>query len=182
MGIDQCLKCTYGPNDVSDMVDLEELNEPELLWNIKRRYDNDLIFTLCGPTLLIINPYRKIEALLTDSVLHEYQALVFSEALEYKSQVPHVFGLAGFSLWQLFENGRNQSIVISGESGAGKTENTKYCLKFLASLGKNLKEVSQKKLSNFGLSKSIHHAMKRSSLNDKLSGIEDRVDWLLHRS
>jgi myosin heavy subunit len=52
---------------------------------------------------------------------------------------PHIFSLAAFCLWQLFDNMRNQSIVISGESGAGKTENTKYCLKFLASLGKNMK-------------------------------------------
>lgn len=64
---------------------------------------------------------------------------VFSESLEYKSQLPHIYGLAGFCLWQLFDNNRNQSIVISGESGAGKTENTKFCLNFLASLGKNLR-------------------------------------------
>ena len=45
------------------MVDLEELNEPELLYNLKRRYFRDHIFTYCGPTLVIINPYAFIEEL-----------------------------------------------------------------------------------------------------------------------
>lgn len=70
VGLERCLKCTYGEADVSDMVDLEELNEPELLWNIKRRYVNDEIFTLCGPTLVIINPYRLIEKLITNEKLY----------------------------------------------------------------------------------------------------------------
>ena len=135
------LKLTYGPNDVADMVDLEELNEPELLFNTKRRYVADQIFTYCGPTLVIINPYAKIDKLFNDATLQEYQTMVFTDNLEYKSLPPHVFALAAFCLWQLFDNERSQSIVISGESGAGKTENTKYCLKFLASLGKNMKEL-----------------------------------------
>lgn len=64
---EDCQKLTYGACDVADMVDLEELNEPELLFNLKRRYINDLIFTYCGilaydsgPTLVIINPYAFI--------------------------------------------------------------------------------------------------------------------------
>lgn len=91
---------------------------------------------------MIINPYAYIEKLFNESVLQEYQSMVFTDNLEYKSLSPHVFGLAAFCLWQLFDNERSQSIVISGESGAGKTENTKYCLKFLASLGRNMKDLS----------------------------------------
>ena len=74
-----------------------------------------------GPTLVIINPYATIEKLFNDSILQEYQAMVFTDNLEYKSLPPHVFALAAFCLWQLFDNERSQSIVISGESGAGKT-------------------------------------------------------------
>ena len=53
MAYDDCQKLTYGPADVADMVDLEELNEPELLYNLKRRYVNDLIFTYCGTFVCI---------------------------------------------------------------------------------------------------------------------------------
>jgi myosin-5 len=74
-----------------------------------------------GPTLLIINPYTKIERLFNDTILQEYQSHVFSDTLEYKTLAPHIFALTAFCLWQLFDNERNQSIVISGESGAGKT-------------------------------------------------------------
>lgn len=49
--IQNVLKLTYGPNDVADMVDLEELNEPELLYNTKRRYLADQIFTYCGTVI-----------------------------------------------------------------------------------------------------------------------------------
>lgn len=170
--LDNCFKLTYGATDVSDMVDLEELNEPELLFNIKRRYLNDTIFTYCGPTLLIINPYCKIERLFTEQILLDYQMLVFSESLEYKSQAPHIYGLAGFCLWQLFDNSRNQSIVISGESGAGKTENTKFCLSFLASLGRNIKDMSQKK-GSFVMPRGLDKVFKK--ISSKLTGIEDRV-------
>lgn len=131
-----------------------------------------MIFTYCGPTLLIINPYCKIERLFNEQMLNDYQTLVFSESLEYKSQAPHIYGLAGFCLWQLFDNCRNQSIVISGESGAGKTENTKYCLNFLASLGRNMKEQWQKKGSAF-MPRGIDKIFKK--ISSKLTGIEDRV-------
>lgn len=67
-----------------------------------------------GPTLVIINPYIFIEKLFNDTQLQDYQTMVFTDNLEYKSMQPHIFGLAAFCLWQLFDNERNQSIVISG--------------------------------------------------------------------
>ena len=73
-----------------------------------------MIFTYCGPTLVIVNPYASIEKLFNDTTLIEYQTFVFTDTLEYKNLPPHIFGLAAFCLWQLFENERNQSIVISG--------------------------------------------------------------------
>lgn len=132
---------------------------------------------------MIINPYAFIEKLFNDTILQEYQTMVFTDNLEYKSLAPHVFALAAFCLWQLFDNERNQSIVISGESGAGKTENTKYCLKFLASLGKNMKELvsdpSQKSLDpsknkkiNYQNMRTAEKAIKKGS---KVFGIEEKI-------
>jgi len=80
-----------------------------------------MIFTFCGrwiydtgPTLVIINPYMMIDKLFNDQLLIEYQAFVFLDNLEYKTLPPHIFSLTAFCLWQLFDNMRNQSIVISG--------------------------------------------------------------------
>ena len=126
--------------------------------------------------MLIINPYIYIDELFNKTIMQEFQTLAFTDTLEYKNLKPHVFGLAAFCLWQLFDNERNQSIVISGESGAGKTENTKYCLKFLASLGKNIKEFvmdkSAKKLNSYSY-RNAEKAVKKSTVN--AFGIEDRI-------
>ena len=123
---------------------------------------------------MIINPYTYIEELFNEKVLYEYQTYAFMDSLEYKNLYPHVYGLAAFCLWQLFENSRNQSIVISGESGAGKTENTKYCLKFLASLGKNIKILSNQK----SFWKVVNPKMAKNLMNNRegrLAGIEDKI-------
>jgi myosin heavy subunit len=51
-----------------------------------------------------------------------------------KDTLPHAYAVAGLAYRKLFENNKNQAIVISGESGAGKTENAKICMKFLTSI------------------------------------------------
>ena len=96
---------------------------------------------------------------------------MFLDNLEYKTLPPHIFSLSAFCLWQLFDNLRNQSIVISGESGSGKTENTKFCLKFLASLGKNMKTLTTEKASKLLTTK----ALKTINRVSKHVGIEDRI-------
>jgi len=123
-----------------DMVDMENLNEAELLYNIKRRYESNEIFTYVGPTLLVVNPYQVIEKVLAPETLLFYQKKVFEIDFDLKKMPPQVYALAALSMRQLSETQKNQAIVISGESGAGKTENTKFAMKFLTSIGFFLKK------------------------------------------
>lgn len=120
-----------------DMVDMENLNEAELLENIKKRYEKNEIFTYVGPTLLVVNPYQNIPSVLAPETLTFYQKKIFELEFDLKKMKPHVYAISALSIRQLADTQKNQAIVISGESGAGKTENTKFAMKFLTSLGKN---------------------------------------------
>jgi len=122
--------------DVIHMVDMENLNEAELLYNIQRRYEKNAIFTYVGPTLLVVNPYQKIPELVTPETLYNYQKKVYEATYNIKDSNPHVYAIGAQCIRKLCETKKNQAIVISGESGAGKTENTKMAMKFITSIGK----------------------------------------------
>ena len=123
------------PSGIDDMVNLACFNEPELLNNLKIRYKNDIIFTYIGPTLLIINPYKSLTVDFCLETIKEYKKYTLStDKFLLQDKPPHIFANAGLAYRQLFEQNRNQAIVISGESGAGKTESVKYTMKFLAAI------------------------------------------------
>ena len=127
-----------------DMVNMENLNEAELLYNVQKRFEAKAIFTYVGPTLLAINPYMKIPDLFSEDVLASYQKKVTIAQFSLKDSKPHIYGIAAQSFRQLLENNKKQAIVISGESGAGKTEETKYAMKFLTSMGNHIKYFNRK--------------------------------------
>ena len=129
------------PNGFDDMVDMENLSEAELLYNLQERYKKGRIFTYVGPTLIVLNPYCLIPELFTPEVLLRFQTSVRELKFDSREHEPHVYALGAASMTNLVRDQRNQAIVISGESGAGKTENTKFAMKFLTSLN----DVGQKK-------------------------------------
>jgi len=131
------------PEGYDDMVDIEHLSEAELLNNVQLRYNLEQIYTYVGPTLIVINPFRRIEKLLNNETLSTFQDAVASNNFELKDHTPHVYAIAAATMQKMFEEGKNQAIVISGESGAGKTENTKHAMKFLTSLGSNQAKAPQ---------------------------------------
>jgi len=124
----------FHPDGYDDMVDMENLSDAELLYNVQKRFVNDQIFTYVGPTLLVLNPYRKIDALFTEELLRKFQDGVLNQNFDLKDHPPHVWAIAADTMLSLIQTQKNQAIVISGESGAGKTENTKFCMKFLTSI------------------------------------------------
>ena len=116
-----------------DMENLENLNEAELLYNLQLRFAKDLIYTYVGPTLLVVNPFKLIEALFKRETLNIYFKIALRNQ-SYKDVAPHTYGKAATMYKQLFDSKKNQSLIISGESGAGKTETAKHAMQFLTTL------------------------------------------------
>jgi len=160
-------------NGFLDMVEMENLNEAELLYNLKKRFEKNLIFSYVGPTLIALNPYMKIQELFSDEILTQYQNNLFNPQFSLKDAAPHIYAISGLAYKQLIENERNQAIVISGESGAGKTEETKYAMKFLITLAKNKDFHKFKQL--FAKEKRKRNSLFISSEENEDLGVEDKV-------
>ncbi|KAG7302890.1 hypothetical protein JYU34_012876 [Plutella xylostella] len=115
-----------GPAGVDDMTRLHDLHEAALLWNLKLRYEQGLIYTYAGSILVAVNPYRPVDSLYGLQTARRYHA---AEALG--DLPPHLFAIAAAARASL---PHPQAILISGESGAGKTESTKLAVQFLAAV------------------------------------------------
>ena len=111
-----------------DMAGLTYLNDACVLWNSVVRYKNELIYTYSGLFCIAINPYKRFP-IYTQRTMDMYIGLRRSEC------PPHIFGVAEGSYQGMMNMGKNQSILITGESGAGKTENTKKVISYFASIG-----------------------------------------------
>lgn len=112
---------------VEDMSELGYLNEAGVLHNLRLRYNKDVIYTYSGLFLVAINPYKRFP-IYTDSVIDIYRGRRRNEVS------PHIFAIADGAYRSMLEDKVNQSILITGESGAGKTENTKKVIQFLTSV------------------------------------------------
>ena len=112
---------------VDDLASLAQLDEAILLEELRVRYDSDNIYTYVGDILVAINPFRALP-IYTEAVQSKYQDTVKSAA------PPHIFAIADQAYWALRRNGNDQCTVISGESGAGKTESAKLLIKHIIRL------------------------------------------------
>ena len=129
----KCKKLVLG---FEDMVNMEIINDAELLKNLQVRYKKDIICTYVGPTLLVVNPFRGIPGIVGEAVKSLYIGdIIFKEGSQYKDLPASVYALAAEAFRCLFQNKKGQAIVISGESGAGKTENAKAAMNLLTSIG-----------------------------------------------
>ncbi|EPY50612.1 myosin II heavy chain [Schizosaccharomyces cryophilus OY26] len=124
---------------VNDMAELTNLNEPSVTYNLEQRYLSDQIYTYSGLFLVAVNPYRRLPIYGKDMV-----QLYKDKSQERK--LPHVFAIADLAYNNLLENKENQSILVTGESGAGKTENTKRIIQYLASVASNPHVISGEQL------------------------------------
>uniref|UniRef100_A0AAZ3SP11 Uncharacterized protein n=1 Tax=Oncorhynchus tshawytscha TaxID=74940 RepID=A0AAZ3SP11_ONCTS len=114
-------------NGVDDMIRLGDLNEAGLLRNLLVRHKDGIIYTYTGSILVAVNPYQLLPLYTTEQV-HLYTDRRLGEL------PPHVFAIADSCFFNMRRNKKDQCCVISGESGAGKTESTKLMLQFLAAV------------------------------------------------
>ncbi|KAJ8425290.1 hypothetical protein Cgig2_000371 [Carnegiea gigantea] len=114
---------------VDDMTKLSYLHEPGVLHNLAVRYSVNEIYTYTGNILIAVNPFQKLPHLYDCHMMEQYKGAPFGELS------PHVFAVADAAYRAMINEGKSNSILVSGESGAGKTETTKMLMRYLAYLG-----------------------------------------------
>ncbi|XP_011617670.1 unconventional myosin-If [Takifugu rubripes] len=110
---------------VDDMVLLSKITEDAIVENLKKRYMDDYIFTYIGPVLISVNPFKQMPYF-TDREIELYQG-----AAQYENP-PHVYALTDNMYRNMLIDGENQCVIISGESGAGKTVAAKYIMGYIS--------------------------------------------------
>uniref|UniRef100_A0A9J7YPD9 Myosin X, like 1 n=1 Tax=Cyprinus carpio carpio TaxID=630221 RepID=A0A9J7YPD9_CYPCA len=116
---------------VEDMSALAELHEAAIMHNLHQRYQKDNIYTNIGSILAAVNPYKQIRGLYDLSAVELYSQHHLGEL------PPHIFAIANECYRCLWKRHDSQCVLISGESGAGKTESTKLLLQFLSVMSQN---------------------------------------------
>ena len=111
-----------------DLAALTHLDEPNVLHNLRLRFAAAQIYTWTGRILMALNPWRAIDGLYSAERLSQYCAA----AADASCPAPHVFAVADQAYRGMLADGRRQCILVSGESGSGKTETTKYLMQQLA--------------------------------------------------
>merc|ERR1712242_190730 len=119
-----------------DMANLTFLNDGSVFWNLKIRYCAKLIYTYSGLFCVVVNPYKRYP-MYTPTVVKMYLG-------KRKNEVPpHLWAISETAYRNMVTNGKNQSMLITGESGAGKTENTKMVIAYLAAVAAPPKKAGQ---------------------------------------
>ncbi|XP_037540504.1 myosin-7B-like [Nematolebias whitei] len=121
---------------IEDMAMLTHLNEASVLFNLRRRYSMWMIYTYSGLFCVAVNPYKQLPVYST-AVITGYKGRRRAD------MPPHIYTIADNAYTDLLQNRENQSMLITGESGAGKTVNTKRVIQYfaiIAALGDNVKK------------------------------------------
>uniref|UniRef100_A0A8C4HH02 Unconventional myosin-Ib n=1 Tax=Dicentrarchus labrax TaxID=13489 RepID=A0A8C4HH02_DICLA len=123
---------------VGDMVLLEPLSEESFIENLRNRFDHNEIYTYIGSVVISMNPYRSLPIYTPDKV-EEYRNRNFYELS------PHIYALADEAYRSLRDQDKDQCILITGESGAGKTEASKLVMSYVAAVCGKGQEVNKVK-------------------------------------
>lgn len=112
----------------NDLTSLSYLHEPAVLHNLQVRFEEkNIIYTYCGIVLVAINPYEQLPIYDADTIQAYY-------GQDMASMDPHIFAVAEEAFKRMVGFDENQSIIVSGESGAGKTVSAKYAMRYFATV------------------------------------------------
>lgn len=189
---------------LGNLIELTHLHEPSLIQSLKARYDDLKVYTFCGNILLALNPFQTIDGLYSDQVMSHYITKDCIAENDVSSE-PHVYAIAqqafnemkkafeiseGICTCRLDQDIKiDQSILVSGESGAGKTVTTKVIMKFLAKLSEQSisnqsssgsKSIEQQVLQSNPILESFGNA--RTVRNDNSSRFGKFIEIQFHRS
>ncbi|EAQ86538.1 hypothetical protein CHGG_07791 [Chaetomium globosum CBS 148.51] len=112
-----------------DLTNLSHLNEPAVLQAIRLRYLQKEIYTYSGIVLIATNPFARVDSLYVPGMVQVYAGK------QRATQAPHLFAIAEEAFMDMLRDGKNQTVVVSGESGAGKTVSAKYIMRYFATRG-----------------------------------------------
>nr|XP_045233709.1 unconventional myosin-Vb isoform X4 [Macaca fascicularis] len=147
----------------NDLTALSYLHEPAVLHNLKVRFlESNHIYTYCGIVLVAINPYEQLPIYGQD-VIYAYSGQNMGD------MDPHIFAVAEEAYKQMARDEKNQSIIVSGESGAGKTVSAKYAMRYFATVGGSASEtnIEEKVLASSPIMEAIGNA--KTTRNDNSS-------------
>ncbi|XP_075041827.1 unconventional myosin-Vb isoform X1 [Mixophyes fleayi] len=147
----------------NDLTALSYLHEPAVLHNLKVRFlESNHIYTYCGIVLVAINPYEQLP-IYGEDVIYAYSGQNMGD------MDPHIFAVAEEAYKQMARDEKNQSIIVSGESGAGKTVSAKYAMRYFATVGGSASEtnVEEKVLASSPIMEAIGNA--KTTRNDNSS-------------
>ncbi|XP_015256011.1 PREDICTED: unconventional myosin-Vc [Cyprinodon variegatus] len=147
----------------NDLTALSYLHEPAVLHNLKVRFvESRIIYTYCGIILVAVNPYKQLP-IYGDAIIHAYSGQNMGD------MDPHIFAVAEEAYKQMARNHKNQSIIVSGESGAGKTVSARYAMRYFAVVSKSGSDtrVEDKVLASNPITEAIGNA--KTTRNDNSS-------------
>lgn len=153
---------------VNDLILLNHLHEPAILWTLKSRFRKDMIYTNTGPILIAINPFKALSVYSQQKVETYYHA--GDQGPEFAAgMAPHVFKVADSAYRNMVRaySDRSakpdQAILVSGESGAGKTETTKFIMRYLADITKDMNASSDGSGGGGAAKRGIEHLVLQSN-------------------
>lgn len=124
---------------VDDMVLLTKLKEDEIMENLKKRHQTDIIYTYISNVLISVNPFKFIPGISDHDQVEKYRG-------KFRHELPpHIFALAEAAYRGLSQDNESQCVIISGESGAGKTEASKLIMQYIAAVSSSTAGVERVK-------------------------------------